>query len=203
MGKPNGIVLITKQQPEFLHQSRLRVAHFIMKCLAIPLLAAMAACASSPDIVEHGFSFDARWDSRDVEILDYQYGNSNQPGARPQDYSLREGKIPQQASITGKFPREDTLYVKWRIKTTGEVHEDTVDLKRYLPRDITGYDIRFIIEGSQLYVYLISLRPVRGYIDKAEYAEMKQAAVTPRQKRLVVYARHSVVLVYPRQSGTQ
>ncbi|KAB2318778.1 hypothetical protein F8A86_10445 [Betaproteobacteria bacterium SCN1] len=176
---------------------------YILRFFSILLLAVMSACASSPDIVEHGFSFDARWDSRDVEILNYRYGNSNQPGARPQDYSLREGKVPQQVSITGKIPREDTLYVKWRIKTTGEVYEDTVDLKRYLPRDITGHDIRFIIEGSQLYVYLISLRPVRGYIDKEEYAKMKQAAVTPRQKRLVVYARNSVVLVYPHQSEAQ
>lgn len=83
------------------------------------------------------------------------------------------------------------------------MHEDTVDLKRYLPRDISGQRIRFIIEGPQLYVYLISLRPVRGYIDKEEYAKMKQAAVTPRQKRLLSYVDYSVVLVYPHQSETQ
>lgn len=104
-------MLMAKRLPNFLRQSCLRAARFITGYLAIPLLLVMTACASSPDIVEHGFSFDARWDSKDVEILNYRYGNSNQPGARPQDYSLREGKAPQQASITGKFPREDTLYV--------------------------------------------------------------------------------------------
>ncbi len=55
----------------------------------------------------------------------------------------------------------DTLFVKWRIKATGEVLEDTVNLKSRLPRDITDHKIYFVIQGRQLFVYLVSsvLRP--------------------------------------------
>jgi len=52
--------------------------------------------------------------------------------------------------------RGDFLYVKWRIKSTGQVYEDTVDLRRRLPADITDHRIHFIVKGPQLYVYLIT-----------------------------------------------
>ena len=48
------------------------------------------------------------------------------------------------------------MYVKWRIKSTGQIHEDTVDLRSRLPRDIKDHRIYFVIKGEQLYVYLIS-----------------------------------------------
>lgn len=50
----------------------------------------------------------------------------------------------------------DTLYVKWRLKATGEVLEDTVDLKSRLPRDISGHEIYFVIKEQLLWVYLVS-----------------------------------------------
>lgn len=55
----------------------------------------------------------------------------------------------------------DTLYVKWRVKATNEVIEDTVDLKSRLPRDMTDHRVYFVIGGRQLNVYLVSpdLRP--------------------------------------------
>lgn len=57
--------------------------------------------------------------------------------------------------------RGDTLYVKWRIKASGEVLEDTVDLNSRLPKDIEAHRLYFIVERRQLNVYLISprLRP--------------------------------------------
>ena len=51
--------------------------------------------------------------------------------------------------------RGDFLYVKWRIKSTGMVYEDTVDLRNRLPADIKDHRVTFIIRGPQLYVYLI------------------------------------------------
>lgn len=50
----------------------------------------------------------------------------------------------------------DTLYVKWRIKATDKVYEDTVDLKSRLPKDVTDHRIYFVIKDTQLWVYLIS-----------------------------------------------
>jgi hypothetical protein len=49
----------------------------------------------------------------------------------------------------------DSLYVKWRLRATGEIHEETVDLRHRLPRDITEHRIYFMIKGPQLYVYLV------------------------------------------------
>jgi len=167
------------------------------------MLAWMSACASEPRLVDHAFSFDARRSSPDAEVLNYRYGDSNTPGARVQAYSLRDGKIPQAASINGAFPRGDTLYVKWRIKTTGEIFEDTVDLKSRLPDDITGNRIYFIIDGPQMYVYLISLDFIRGYLTQEEVAVADREMTTPHKKALRSYIRNKIITIYPDQLKTQ
>ncbi len=117
---------------------------------------ALAACATGPALVEHGFSFDARQDRPEVEVLDYRYGDSRQPGARAELEDVRMGTIVQQWSVYGAMLRGDFLFVKWRLKRTGQVYEDTVDLRSRLPADITDHRIHFAIKGSHLYVYLIS-----------------------------------------------
>lgn len=119
-------------------------------------LVGLPACATGPKLTDHAFEFNASSDSPGVEILNYQYGNSNLPGTRLPPALLREGGVSGGTGINGPMPRGDSLYVKWRIKSTGEVFEDTVDLKRRLPADITRHRIYFIVKGSQLYVYLIS-----------------------------------------------
>ncbi len=128
-------------------------------------VAIQGACATGPKLVFHSFEFDARWDSPDVEILDYRYGTAKHPGVRPADYMLKSGKVSQAAGVGGYLQRGDDLYVKWRIKSTGEVYEDTVDLKSRLPDDITHHRIHFIVQGAQLYVYLISPKRKDGCPD--------------------------------------
>lgn len=51
------------------------------------------------------------------------------------------------------------LYVKWRIKETGEVLEDRVDLRPLLPWNMGNHKITFVIDGRQLYVYLVTNQP--------------------------------------------
>lgn len=120
---------------------------------------ALTACATEPVLVEHGFNFDARRDRPEVEVLDYRYGDSMQPGARANPARVAEGRVAQQWGVYGAMLRGDFLYVKWRIKKTGQVYEDTVDLRSRLPADIYGHEICFAIKGAQLYVYLISPEP--------------------------------------------
>lgn len=120
---------------------------------------ALASCATGSMLVEHGFNFDARQDRPEVEVLDYRYGDSRQPGARANPARVAEGRIAQQWGVYGAMLRGDSLYVKWRIKATGKVHEDTVDLRSRLPADIYDHRIHFAIKGSQLYVYLVSPEP--------------------------------------------
>jgi hypothetical protein len=115
----------------------------------------LAACTSG-SLVNHAFSFDASRESPGVEVMDYRYGDSKQPTARNPDYLLKQGKSLQGTGIQGEMLRGDFLYVKWRIKETGQVCEENVDLRNRLPADIRDHRIHFIIKGQQLYVYLVT-----------------------------------------------
>jgi hypothetical protein len=119
------------------------------------LVAFIMGCANR-GLVFHSFEFDARRDSPDAEILNYRYGDSKQPGARPPEWALRQGKVAQATATGGEMLRANELYVKWRIRSTGAIFEDTVDLGKRLPRDIERQCVYFVVKGAQLYVYLVS-----------------------------------------------
>jgi hypothetical protein len=116
----------------------------------------LAGYATGQSLTRHAFSFDARRDSPNVEVLDYRYGNSKLVGTRAEEPLVKDGQIAQMTNVTGPMLRGDSLYVKWRIKKSGEVYEDTVDLRSRLPTDITNHRLYFVVKGTQLYVYLIS-----------------------------------------------
>jgi hypothetical protein len=81
----------------------------------------------------------------------YRYGDSDLGVANLGD----KGRVPQQSNVNGPMRLGESLYVKWRVKATGEIHEDTVDLRNRLPRSMTDHRIYFVIKGPQLYVYLV------------------------------------------------
>lgn len=120
------------------------------------MLVTLTACVTEPRIVQHQFGFDALVDSPDIQVLNYKYGNSKLPSVRPPEWALRTGQVSQATTVYGAMLRGDFLYVKWRIKSSGKVFEDTVDLKSRLPANIKGDVVYFIIRGPQLYVYLIT-----------------------------------------------
>ena len=157
--------------------------------IMIGMMLTLSACATGPKLVDHAFEFDVRTDSPDIEILDYRYSTRT-----PADWMRKLGKTPQSDGINGFFPRGDDLFVKWKIKTTGEVFEQTVDLKNI---DVTKQRINFVIEGPQLYVLLISRDPIRGYLPEEEVEKYRADANTPRKKALIGYMRHKVVQIYP------
>ena len=117
---------------------------------------ALNACAAGPQLVRHTFAFDVLADSPDAEVLDYRYGESRFPAASNPAELREQGKALQGISIYGAMRKADSLYVKWRVKSTDQVHEDTVDLGRRLPGDFTDHRVYFIVNGPQLYVYLIT-----------------------------------------------
>jgi hypothetical protein len=155
----------------------------VLHCWSVALAGLLIAACATKGIVMHSFEFDARRDSPDVEILDYRYGDSKNPGARAPEWALKQGKVPQATATGGELRRADELYVKWRVRSTGEVHEDTVDLKRRLPDDITNHTVYFLIRGRQLYVYLIT--PER------------RAANAPPADGPGIYQHRRVIAVYP------
>lgn len=119
------------------------------------LLLALAACASTPRLVWHAFNFDGwndGWQAT-AELLEYSYGDQYEEvrGKAKGGYSagVRSG-------VNGPMPVGEFLYVKWRLKATGEVLEDRVDLRNRLPRDMTDHELTFVIDGRQLYVYVVT-----------------------------------------------
>ena len=150
--------------------------------LGIALLT-LGACAAGPTVVDHAFSFDTRYDAQDAEVLDYRYGASRQPVQAPAS-AVRDGTPLYQTNVHGPMLRGESLYVKWRDQSTGQVYEDTVDLTRRLPADLTGKRIHFTIKGKQLYVFLISPRP-------------SQSSQPPNGPRM--YRDLETTLIYPDQ----
>ena len=149
-------------------------------------LNALTACATSKGIVDHSFTFDAISDSPDVTVLDFRYGTSKQPGASNDDELRAQGRSVQRTNTSGPMIRGDHLFVKWRIKATGEILEDTVDLRQRLPRSIEDQRLYFIIKGRQLHVYLISSErrsPGAQPIGSSTYDHLKAITVYPDQRK--------------------
>jgi hypothetical protein len=139
-----------------------------------------------PTLTDHAFSFDSLVDSPEVEILDYRYGKSRLLAASAQVEDLERGRVRQYASINGPMLRGDSLYVKWRIRSTGQWYEDTVDLASRLPVEITDHRIHFVVKERQLYVYLIS-------------PERRPSSMPPNGPRKYDYLK--VITIYPDESS--
>lgn len=129
----------------------------VMCAVSIALLLSMlAACSSVPADQLHSFDFDVRTENPDIEVLDYRYGVVRIGPTQADRSSVERGLVRQQAGVSGYIPRGETLYVKWRIRATGEVREETVDLKSRLPRDISKHKITFKFVQGALFVYLVT-----------------------------------------------
>jgi hypothetical protein len=133
--------------------------------LSLATVSLLAACASGPHLVNHAFSFDGWFDhwADQVDLLEYSYGD--QYRLVQDKVAIGRERLRPQASVNGAIPVGNFLYVKWRIKSTGEVIEDRVDLKSRLPTNMTDHRLAFVIDQRQLYVYLVTPQP------KNEYAE--------------------------------
>lgn len=133
-----------------------------IRCLALLGMAwALCGCASTETVVrpDHSFSFDGQFDgwAKQVDLLEYRYGSKERStGAMVQPGSTSLG---YRNPVINALPKGEFLYVKWRIKATGEVREDRVDLRPLLPQTMDQQGITFVIDGKQLYVYLVTKQP--------------------------------------------
>lgn len=152
-------------------------------CLGIALLSLLlVACASGPRLVDHAFGFDAVADSPGAEVLDYRYGQSQAPGARMPEWVKKDVEVAGGTHTSGPMPVGDSLYVRWRLRDTGEELQQSVDLRDRLPADMRGHEIYFIVRGRELLVYLIS--PVR---------QGSGEVIAGMEK----FRQHKVRLIYP------
>ena len=142
----------------------MRKAKYSLNQLAIQLagrvmlitLLALSACVSGPRLVAHGFSYNGwsdKW-ATENDLLAYSYGEQYSM-VRDQGNPDQSG-IGYQSGVNGDMPVGKFLSVRWRIKSTGEVIEDRVDLRSILPNDMFGHRITFVIDGRQLFVYLVT-----------------------------------------------
>ena len=134
----------------------MRTQQTITRWLAsLGLLLALAGCATGPKLVPHGFNFNGWYDgwAKEVDLLEYAYGDAYEPVRG----KARDGRAAGvQSGVYGSIPVGEFLYVKWRIKATGEVLEQRVDLRDRLPRDMNEHELTFLIDGRQLYVYIVT-----------------------------------------------
>ncbi|MCB4359294.1 hypothetical protein [Quatrionicoccus australiensis] len=158
----------------------------------------LSACSTGGEKVEfHTFEFDAYRDSPDIEVLDYQYGEPQSIGFAPERERVRLGQALKSDNVTGYIPRGDKLHVKWRIKATGEVLEDTVDLRHRLPESLDHLTIHFACYGRQLYVFIEwpwdgqpwtkgtpneRFKPIQGGTKRFDGSKIQQIYPDPAQK---------------------
>ena len=138
--------------------------------LALFLAGLLAGCATGPKLVPHAFSFDGRKDGwhETVDLLAYSYGDQYHKVRRSLESpssSLFAGLsgLPSGHGVNGPMPVGEFLYVKWRIKATGEVLEDRVDLRGRLPKDMSDHELTFVIDGRQLFVFVVTPERKKAY----------------------------------------
>jgi len=137
-----------------MNTTRQTLTHWLAS-LGLLLALGLAGCASGPKLVPHGFNFNGWYDgwAKEVELLEYAYGNAYEPVRG----KARDGKAAGvQSGVYGAIPVGEFLYVKWRIKATGEVLEDRVDLRGRLPKDMSGQRLTFLVDDRQLYLYIVT-----------------------------------------------
>lgn len=185
--------------------SKLRQAKRAWRLIVVSGMAlALAGCAAVgavSNIVEnrtlHSLTFEPYKDSTGIELLYYRYGSADQFGLRTSPEQVATGKPVPGVGITGELPVGDDFYAKWRIVATGQVIEDTVNLKSRRPFSMNKQQIRPIIEGSQLYIYLISYDPVRPLLSGGEAERIRRTHQTLKEKAFSYSLRDKVIQIYP------
>ena len=132
------------------YMARYCAAAFLM------VLVGLSGCAAGPQGSYHTFSINGAYDnwSESIDLLEYDYGGVHR---MVRDKGRTEADTVSTAtSINATMPNGEYLYAKWRIKSTGEVVEKRADLRGRLPDNMLDHGITFVIDGQQLYVFLIT-----------------------------------------------
>ncbi|MEZ5646087.1 MAG: hypothetical protein R3E99_13140 [Burkholderiaceae bacterium] len=137
-------------------------AWFVWLALALAVVTVLSACATGPRLVTHGFGYEGWSDgwANDVELLEFSYGDQYPP---VQGRAKGDVGLGYSWGVNGSMPIGEFLYVKWRIKASGEVLAERVDLRDRLPRDMTDHELTFVIDGRQLYVYVVTPERKKSY----------------------------------------
>jgi hypothetical protein len=169
--------------------------HLMKWCLALCCTALLQGCAIGPKQVWQKFTFNGREDGwfESIDLLAYAYGDGDRmlmdDIAKPRGMMQRDGEsLLLGKNINGPMPVGEFLFVKWRIRATGQIMEERVDLRNRLPHDMTDHGLTFVIEGAQLYVYVITPKPKAVYgmppIEKTWHSYARQTyEIFPQLKK--------------------
>lgn len=147
------------------------------RLVALCMIVALTACATGPKLVTHGFSFNGWFDkwATQVDLLEYSYGDqysmvrNSVANPRSENYKGLDA-LPPASGVNGAMPVGEFLYVKWRIKETGEVIEDRVDLRDRLAKNMFDHRLTFVIDDTRLYIYLVTPHAkAKGHQDLRTY----------------------------------
>lgn len=144
---------------------------FCSRLVAVALLLALSAlsgCATGPKTASYSFEYSAghdKWEQM-VELLDLRFGTDKLIIRDVPKGYLGTKYVKQGDGIYGSYPTPETLYLKWRIKATGEILEKTVNFKDILPKDLNKQTITFLFEERQLFVYLVTDKFDRNNLPK-------------------------------------
>lgn len=142
--------------------------NLLLKIILSGIFLLLSACAppqaiTSDTRIWHSFTFNTyEFDGKgkqDVEVLDFIYGD---PKGRPNKCYpelVERGECQQGGNWNGLLYRHElkTLYVKWRVISTGETREVTLDMQKKLPANFGDkFELFFSFRGPQLYVYLVT-----------------------------------------------
>lgn len=89
-----------------------------------------------------------------VQLQEYSYGDQYRM-VRDQ-VKAGDEFLPPTTSVSGSMPIGEFLYVRWRLKDSGEMIEHRVDLRDRLPWNMHNKRVTFVIDGKKLYVYLVT-----------------------------------------------
>lgn len=164
----------------------LRLVRWLL-ALCISLVLVACTTVGGPKLVNHAFNFDGwndGWQAT-VELLEYAYGDQYAMVRRKAQDGYSAGVT---AGVNGAMPVGEFLYVKWRLKASGEVLEQRVDLRDRLPRNMTDHELTFVVDGRQLYVYVVT--------------PQAQAKTVKQRSHRTWLSRHNVTYeIYPQFDG--
>lgn len=146
-----------------------RVSAYVRVACALLL----AGCASAPGrYAFYGIQYATNSRSSNVEILDWQFGDHTYVDSNhqvlpraPKSY-VEKGMPINPQMMAGMLPVGDFLFVKWREKDSGAMHEQRADLSRKLPHDMNNYGVVWMADGPQLRVFLfppLEVKDVLGH----------------------------------------
>ena len=141
---------------KLIHEPNVTGKYFLaVLLLFLPCI--FTACATGgPRMYHIELSFDFFSTNRDMEVLDYQFGNTKRVMTQMATSYIIQDLGTQRLSAGEYIPKPEFVYVKWRNMETGEVFEERADLTGRLPDGLDDYEITFFVKGPQHYVYLIS-----------------------------------------------